>query len=112
MSAQIDTLAADSLARLAYRAEIHEATLRYCRGIDRFDPELVLTSHHPDAYDDYGLFAGTVAQFVDFIFPLLAENYLRTSHILFNQLIDFADTDIALVETYMMTVQIKRVVEQ
>lgn len=99
--------AGDVLARLAARAEIHDATLRYCRGIDRFLPGLVRSSHHPDGYDDYGLFRGSIDEFIAFIFPLLRSSYLRTSHILQNQLIEFRGDDLALVETYMMTVQVK-----
>jgi hypothetical protein len=99
--------ARDALTRLIARAEIHDATLRYCRGIDRFLPGLVRSSHHPDGYDDYGLFRGTIEEFIGFIFPLLERSYVRTSHILHNQLIEFRSADLALVETYMMTVQIK-----
>jgi hypothetical protein len=95
------------LPQLIARAEIHDATLRYCRGIDRFQPALVRSSHHSDGYDDYGVFRGTIDEFIEFIFPLLERSYVRTSHILHNQLIEFASNDVALVETYMTTVQVR-----
>jgi hypothetical protein len=34
--------------------EIHEVLLRYCRGVDRMDKELIASVFHPDAIDDHG----------------------------------------------------------
>ncbi|WP_221890845.1 nuclear transport factor 2 family protein [Microbispora sp. KK1-11] len=31
--------------------EIHEVVLRYCRGVDRLDMDLVRSAYHPDAID-------------------------------------------------------------
>ena len=33
---------------------IHEVMIRYCRGLDRMDAELVGSAYHPDAHDDHG----------------------------------------------------------
>ena len=40
------------LRTLLDRAQIHDALMRYCRGVDRGDSELVLSALHPDATID------------------------------------------------------------
>ena len=32
---------------------IREATMRYCRGVDRLNADLISSAYHPDAYDDH-----------------------------------------------------------
>ena len=44
------------LSRLLDRNEIEEVVLRYCRGIDRRDFDLVRSCYHPDATDRHGSF--------------------------------------------------------
>src|SRR5579862_5607031 len=36
------------------RQEIHQALMRYCRGVDRADEALVNSAFHPGAIDDHG----------------------------------------------------------
>ena len=45
-----------ALRVLLDKQEIHEVLMRYCRGIDRCDAELLHSVYHPDATDDHGLF--------------------------------------------------------
>ena len=52
------------LAALLDKQEIEEVVLRYCRGIDRRDFELVRSCYHPDARDRHGSFDGTVDEYV------------------------------------------------
>src|SRR5690242_17297425 len=33
---------------------IREVMMRYCRGVDRFDAELISSAYHPDAVDEHG----------------------------------------------------------
>jgi len=40
---------------------IRQAALRYCRGVDRLDPELMLSAYHDGATDDHGIFSGPAA---------------------------------------------------
>jgi hypothetical protein len=40
---------------------IRQAVLRYCRGVDRLDAELMLSAYHDGATDDHGVFAGSAA---------------------------------------------------
>ncbi len=37
---------------------IRQAALRYCRGVDRLDAELMFSAYHDDATDDHGVFVG------------------------------------------------------
>jgi len=41
------------LRRMEDRQEIHDALMRYCRGVDRGDPELILSAFHEDATDNH-----------------------------------------------------------
>ena len=42
------------LLELLDERDIRDVLLRYCRGVDRCDAELVATCFHPDALDDHG----------------------------------------------------------
>ena len=44
----------DDWDRLGDDQAIRDVLARYWRGIDRQDPELVLGTYHPGAYDDHG----------------------------------------------------------
>ena len=80
---------------------IRNVLLRYCRGIDRIDLDLVRDCYHPDAIDDHGAFRGGVDDFLAWIGRLLAR-YGVTTHTLSNMLIEGhpSRTDVARVETY------------
>ena len=72
--------------------------LRYCRGIDRLDLELVRACYHPDATDDHGGFVGTRDEYVDWVGGVLAR-FEGTMHVVANQLVEL-DGDAARSETY------------
>lgn len=40
--------------KLLDERDIHDVLLRYCRGVDRCDPELLASCYHDDAVDDHG----------------------------------------------------------
>lgn len=42
------------LLQLLDEREIHAVLMRYCRGVDRCDAELLATCYHDDAVDDHG----------------------------------------------------------
>jgi hypothetical protein len=52
------------LQRLIDIAAITDVHLRYRRGIDRMDWDLVRSCYHPGATDDHGPFRGSVEQFI------------------------------------------------
>ncbi|WP_375476543.1 nuclear transport factor 2 family protein [uncultured Jatrophihabitans sp.] len=86
------------LRELADRAEIHDVLLRYCRGADRLDAELIRSAYHPDAVDDHGKFLGSAGDFAEWVVGVMRETSISTQHTLPNVLIEF-DGDVAGVET-------------
>jgi hypothetical protein len=80
-----------TLEVLAAKDAITDACLRYCRGIDRCDAELVKSSYHADAYDDHGTFKGNAWEFADLATQSL-KRYLATMHATMNHLITEVDT--------------------
>ena len=87
-----------ALQALLDRAAIRDVVLRYCRGIDRLDLELVRACYHPDATDDHGGFVGTRDEYVAWVAEVL-KRFDGTMHVVANQLVDF-DGDAARSETY------------
>ena len=66
---------------------IQEAAQRYCRGVDRLDPELMKSAYWPEATDDHGVFVGNAMDFVD----MCMASHLRwrsTQHCIFNHAIE------------------------
>ena len=91
-----------TLEELAARAEIHDVLLRYCRGLDRVDMELVRDAFHPDAWIQFpkSLHVGTADGFVEFLTNEMPR-FVRTQHFLGNSLIEFDGPNTAYVETYL-----------
>jgi hypothetical protein len=83
---------------LLARQEIADVILRYARGIDRLDFDLVRSCYHPDAYDDHGSFQGGVEPFIDMCRAFLPR-WTATQHFMGNMLIE-VDGDRARAETY------------
>ncbi|HEX7761179.1 MAG TPA: nuclear transport factor 2 family protein [Caulobacteraceae bacterium] len=54
-----------SLDELRSRAEIAEVVMRYCRGFDRCDREMLLSCFHPGATHEHGAFTGLSSNFCD-----------------------------------------------
>ena len=87
-----------SLAALLAKREIEEVVLRYCRGIDRMDRELVRSCYHVDATDEHGSWSGGVEAFLEWVWKLLAR-YESTMHFVGNVLVELAG-DAAVAESY------------
>lgn len=87
------------LRRLLDEREIRDVLMRYCRGIDRMDVELVRSCYHDDATDSHGSFRGTVDEFVTWVWRVL-ERYTSTMHLLGNVLVEHVNDDVAHVESY------------
>jgi len=88
----------EQVQALVDRQAIHDTVLRYCRGIDRLDRELVQDCYHPDATDEHGPFRGTVDEFLEWVWPLLA-HYRSTMHVVANHLVEVRG-DLARSEAY------------
>ncbi len=80
------------------RQAIRDVVLRYCRGIDRLDLELVRSCYHADATDEHGTFTGTRDEYVDWVGGVL-NRFTGTMHVVANQLVEL-DGDRARSETY------------
>jgi len=94
----LDDAGSATLVALIDRQAIHDTVLRYCRGIDRLDRDLVRDCYHPDATDEHGTFSGTVEEFLAWVWPLLAR-YDSTMHVVANHLVELHG-DRARSETY------------
>jgi hypothetical protein len=90
-----------ALQALLDRQEIIDCLLRYTRGIDRMDRELLLSAYHPGAIDDHGPFAGPAEEFADWAIGFHQEQQISHHHIITNQTIDI-EGDVAHAETYYL----------
>lgn len=77
---------------------IRRVLLRYCRGIDRRDLELVRSCYWPEATDVHGPFSGTRDEFVAWVERLL-RRHTMTMHHAGNMLVDVRSEE-AEAETY------------
>ena len=71
--------------------DIKNVARRYCRGVDRLDPDEMKSAYWPDATDDHGVFVGNAWEFVDHCMV----SHLRwksTSHCIFNHVIELDDS--------------------
>jgi hypothetical protein len=87
--------------KLEDRQAIVDCLVRYCRGMDRFDRDLVLSAYHPDAIDDHGIFVGGPEEFADWAMALHGSLQSVTQHILTNHTCEL-DGDVAHTETYFL----------
>jgi ketosteroid isomerase-like protein len=86
-------------ASLLDKQAIHEVMMRYCRGVDRQDAELLRSTYWPDAWDDHGLFSGLRDDFVAWVIPFLRDSFSTVIHTIGNELVEL-DGDIAFSESY------------
>jgi hypothetical protein len=75
------------LQRFVDEAAIKKVHIRYCRGIDRQDWDLVRSCYHPDATDDHGEFVGGIDGFIEYC-KKGTPNFLGTCHFTGNQLVE------------------------
>ena len=86
------------LQTLLAERDIRNVVLRYCRGVDRLDEELVRSCYHPGAHDEHGSFSGDGEAYIDWRFRLL-RGYDATMHFIGNQLVE-VQGDVARAESY------------
>lgn len=86
------------LQRLLDEAAIKKVHIRYCRGIDRMDWDLIRSCYHPDAIDDHGEYIGGIDGFIDYC-KAGCPTFLSTTHFTGNQLVE-VDGDAAWAEHY------------
>ena len=91
----------DHTEMLWAESEIRRCLLRYARGVDRLDLELVRSCYHADATDSHGSFSGGVEEFLVWVERVL-RRYDLTMHFLGSPLVELDDATHARVETYGM----------
>ncbi len=83
------------------KQQIHETIMRYCRGVDRLDAELLRTVYHPDGYDNHGGFRGVAEDFIRWVIPEMRRLYKSTNHFICNELVEVKG-DTAYCESYFI----------
>lgn len=93
----------DILRELADRAAITDLIYRYCRAMDRIDPELGYTIWHEDSIADYGeeVYQGSGRGFIDFVCNQHRQTLIH-AHQVTNIIIDL-DGDRAASESYVFS---------
>ena len=81
------------------RHEIWQVMLRYSRGIDRFDRDMLRSCYHDDAVDDHGSFIGRVEDFIDWAIGYHRDNNRLHHHGIGNHYCEI-DGETAHSETY------------
>jgi hypothetical protein len=89
----------DDLTYLLDREQIRDCLARVARGEDRRDATLITSAYWPDAADDHGIWAGTRAEYLDWVVPG-APAVTNTLHTLGQSLIEVRGTE-AVVETHV-----------
>ena len=94
------TLSAEAICQLADRAAIQDVLLRYARGVDRRDLDLVASCFTRDASYDGALARGTIGTALARLRDNMAR-YDSTMHCISNQFVEIAG-DSASSETYAL----------
>jgi SnoaL-like domain len=92
---------AAGLQTLLAEREIGRVLLRYCRGVDRGDAEMIRDCYHPGAVDVHGRYSGDGPAFGDYAVGVLTRRYAATTHHIGAPLIEL-DGDSAHVDTYVV----------
>lgn len=87
------------VAGMKDRQAIMDCLLRYTRGIDRHDRDLILSAYHPDAIDQHGVAEGDPVSFCDWAIGWHGDAQYRHQHIITNHRLEL-DGDTAHAETY------------
>ena len=93
-----------SPARIADRFMIQDLIYRWCRAVDRLDRQGMLDVFWPGAIDSHGPYIGPAEGLVDWILERHKPIQV-SSHFIGNLLIEFATEEVALVESYVRTIQ-------
>ena len=87
------------LARLLAKDAICDAILRFARGADSSDLDLMRSAYWPDATDDHGNFSGNALEFTEFAIEVL-KRFRVTMHFITNTAITFPAAGQAHAESY------------
>lgn len=88
-----------AIIELLDKQAITECLLRYCRGCDRFDLELLKSVYWPEAIEQHGTYMGPAAEFAEWIYNT-RHFYKSMSHQISPALIEISGAE-ARSETYV-----------
>ncbi|TNE66151.1 MAG: nuclear transport factor 2 family protein [Alphaproteobacteria bacterium] len=92
-----------AVQELLDKKAIEEVLVRYCRGADRGDADLIAGAYHADAIEDHGgTFLGKASDYIAMLRKVLP-TAPRMSHAITNMLIELEDDSHATSECYIMT---------
>jgi len=94
---------AKTVQELKDRADIHDNHMRYLRGVDRKEWDLIRNAYWPDAVHDHGEVQGSVEDLIKWI-QEWHSRIPRVMHLNGNELIEI-NGDVALAEFYLITYQ-------
>ena len=86
------------------RVDIIDALHRWCRSVDRLDYQGMRDTFHEDAVDEHGAYNGDVEGLVGWIKDR-HQGIQFSSHAVSNIIVDFVSDEVALVESYVRTIQ-------
>jgi hypothetical protein len=90
-----------AIEEVIIKQEIRDVMMRYARGVNRLDGELVKTCFHPDAIEQHGSYFGPTSEWADSLPDALREGFQFTFHLLGNSLIEI-EGNRAAQETYFI----------
>ena len=67
--------------------DIRQCAVRYCRGVDRLDPDVMRSAYWPDATDNHGTFNGNAWDFVEHCM-VSHKRWRATTHNIMNHAIE------------------------
>jgi hypothetical protein len=85
---QLGSIQEEKFAILADKEEIRDVLMRYGRGVDRLDEDLIRSCYHEDSTDDHGHWKGKGQDFAAFIVESLRERSHHTTHAIANVCIE------------------------
>jgi hypothetical protein len=91
------------IEEIGARLEIQDALMRYARGVDRGDKDLICSAYFPDAHDDHGPFVGTPDDLAAMLVRDMDATGMIGQHLMLNSLIEL-DGHKANVETYWLVI--------
>jgi hypothetical protein len=78
----------EQLRVLVAKQQLHENMVRYCRGMDRKDLDLMQSTYWPESTEDHGLYVGLSHEFCEWTMALQKQWSHKASHYVTNMLID------------------------
>ena len=96
-----DTQLQQRLLQLLDERDIRDVLLRYCRGADRCDRELMAGCFHDDALDDHGNWIGIGRDLPDIVADRIQPGAARAMHFVGNVHVD-VQGDTAFTESYLL----------